>query len=223
MPDLTRYGEALAELTSNLERPGMRKEAKVNEYSLNTHWAAGKEDYTYSLGTAKYEVFAYKPLYRSGNDYILSIYADPKGISEYFYLFRVRISDDVVKLKEVIDGGDRCQQGVRINDVSIANDTLTFSSYVTPGQIIHWYSSDENVQAFPGCLDCCCGYATLTYDLKNHQKELKNVLILKDHLPQDEIFQKCFKEFSKDRGLEHGLLLSPEELKSFIAKMMSEK
>lgn len=223
MPDLTRYGEALAELTAYADKPGMRKEVKVSETSSGTHWAVGKENYTYTLGTGKYEVFAYKPLFQSGNEFIISVYADPKGTSEYFYLLRVQITDDTVKLDEVIDGGDRCQQGVRINDVSIANDTLTFSSYVTPRQIINWYSSEINTHELPNCMDCCCGYATFTYDLKGHQKELKNVLILRNHLPEDEIFLKCFKEFSQDRGLEHGLVLSPEELKKFIARIMAEK
>ncbi len=222
-PDITRYGEALAELTASADRPGFKTEAKVNSNNSGAHWAVGKENFTYTLGTGKYELFAYKTMYHSGDEYIVSVYGDTKGTSEYFYLLRVRISDDTVTLEEVIEGGDRCQQGVRINDVSIENDTMTFSSYVTPGQIINWYSGDVNTHAISSCMDCCCGYATFTYALKDHQKELKNVMILKNHLPEDEIFQKCFKEFSKDSGLEHGLILTPEQLKRFIAMMMVEK
>ncbi len=124
----------------------------------------------------------------------------------------VDLNNDVLRLIDTIDGGDRCNGG--LSSVEFKDNTLIYKKNVTP---LALYSNAQKTatpnQNFADCAACCVGKVRFKNGQVNTFEFDQDVL---DHLKADpKSPQDCFNQIIKETIDGGKSLLTPDELKAF--------
>jgi hypothetical protein len=209
------HGVALSELTTFADSPGFKDEVIIEKGDSSIKWEVGEDGYVYTKDIEHTTVFAFKSIYSKEDIFIVTVYYSSTGSAELSYILKVQLTDEKLILKEVITGGDRCQEGADITRAKIENETLFYSHYITPQHLMSWYNNLNN-NSYADCMICCCGFANYKYDLKNSKKVFQDILLPKEYLPNNESFQKAYNDFVANEDLKLSLSIKENELKEFI-------
>ena len=214
--DYAKYAAAMSELTTFADNPGFKNEVFIEDAVEAMEWIIGEDGYNYTQDLEYIRFFGYKVLYESNNNFIVAVYYDAEGTAVYSYLFNMTATSNKLVLNEVIAGGDRCHNAVQLDEVTMKNNIISFSTFVTPNKLINWYNQADEHNDFPDCMVCCIGFANFKYDLKRNKKEFESLMIIEEALEEGSIIKNTYDKFVKDRPLKLSLLLNEEDLQKFI-------
>lgn len=179
-------------------------------------WNEGNSGYIYTESISSIDLFAYKILDKKENKLIVHVFQDPKGTTVNSYIFKLLIFNDHLILDNIIEGGDRCQSSVVMDEIEIKNNVLSYSSYITPYKLMSWFEQEDLDYKFADCMYCCIGFANYSYSFETNKKEFESILIIEEYLDDDSIIKKTYDKFVKSRDLKLSLRLDSNELKEFI-------
>lgn len=214
--DFSNYAISLSRITTFADNPGFMEEVDILESPNPVEWITEDEGYFYTEDLESIRLFAYKILYKSGDDFIVSVYYDSEGTATSSYLFRLKTTNTSLILEEIIGGGDRCHNTVILDEISVDENVISFPTLITPNKLMNWFPDIDNELYFDDCMVCCVGFAYFKYDIKEQLNTFESVRIIEEYLEEDSLMKLVYDAFVEERPLKLSLLLTEGELREFI-------
>lgn len=219
--DLSKYAIGLFELVTFADNPGFKDEVTIDDLYKEIEWFKDEDGYNYTKDIEYCDVFAYKVIHNNENDYIVGVYSDSEGTAQLSYLLRILTTENTIKLQDVIGGGDRCRNAVRLDEISLENDIISFSTLITPNNIMKSSGNKNFNSRYDDCMVCCCGFSNYTYDVKTSTTAFNSILIIGEYLTGNIGFRKAYEDSVKNKPINISLTLNERELTEFIKSVTS--
>ena len=208
-----KYAVALSEITTYADNKGFMEEVLLKE-DVKVNWES-KNGYTFTTELEYIEIFAYKILHQKSDNYVISVYQDPKGTAINFYIFDLSIKNDTLKLNKIVGGGDRCNNGVDMDKIKIQNEVINYNLHITPEEVLTWFEKNKS----NGCLECCFALANYDYNVSTKKTTFKYIRLIKENINPNSKIIKVYNDFTEKRNLKSSLTLNEKELKQFLESL----
>ena len=209
--DFEKYAIALIKITAFADNKGFMEEVSLKDDDTKVKWER-KKGYSFTIELENIEIFAYKILYKKNDNYIVSVFQDHEGTAIYFYIFDLSVKNDTLKLNKVIGGGDRCNNGVDIDEIKIEDEIINYTLHITPEEILTWFEKNK----IYGCFQCCFALANYDYNISTQKNTFKYIRLIKENIDTNSKFIKVYNDFTEKRDLKLSLTLNESELKQFL-------
>ncbi|MET6989181.1 hypothetical protein [Sediminicola arcticus] len=209
--DFEKYANALCKITTFADNKGFIEEVTLKDDDTQVKWER-KNGYIFTTELDYIEIFAFKILYKKNDNYVVYVYQDPEGTAINYYIFDLTVKNNTVKLNKIIGGGDRCNNGVDIDEIKIEGEIITYAVHITPEEILTWFEKNKTF----GCLECCFALATYDYNISTKKNTFKYIRLIKENININSKVLKVYNDFTEKRELKLSLTLNEKELKQFL-------
>ena len=160
------------------------------------------------------QMYKYKVVYKFGNKYIVSMAEWGGGGNGFFTkLYLIQIKGNVITLLDNISENAH-YRGLNLESTKIAYDYLIYSVYITPYNLMSWYSKPAPNEIYDACNACSVATAKYRYNPYTRQRDFIEIELQKDYSIGDDHFMEVYKKYIQN-GKIH---LKADDLKIFIAK-----
>ncbi len=212
-PDQIEHAECLMSFIDSEFPAEFIKPVSFNQCKEKWKWSQ-KGKWTY----CKEEGFYYQLKFNKENLYVINMLYNSPGSGVFSRLILLEKSETEFRLLEGIAGGDRCQRGLKIEEVDFKDGLLHYAELITPNRLMSWNDTTESSMEYADCMVCCCGSARYTYDPLTRKKVFLGIDLEAEKLEDDDPFSKTY-----NRYLEKGkTFLGKDDLTDFIREVRAK-